>query len=162
MNSKNKSESSVKQGPGRPRYAPKIPSGKFTFDRLCELNGVDTETGKGENCSALTLRKFLKRDMYTEKGNPRNTSEIVLLKDEKREPDSEKGLGRKALVYIRRDKLDTLKQGKSQGKSSVKSVTVPVADISTPAPAPAPVADAPVAPVADAPVSAPADAPVTA
>lgn len=182
-NTKNTAE----RGPGRPAYAVKYPYGKFTFNQLCELNGVSTKgvnKGKGKNCTALTLRKALDRDMFhvdakdstkVDKTKPRRNSEIVLVKNETREPNSNEGLGRKAFVYIRRAKLAALK---SASKSSVNvplndtpapAVTSPAdtfaqvkADIAAsataPAPAPAPVATAEAAEVTApvAPVETPA------
>jgi len=94
----------INRGPGRPAYDIKWPNGKFTFDDLCEANGVNPKTGKGKFCTKLTLRKGIKRDAAS-----RGRSEIVLLKDEQREPNSKSGLGRKTFVYIRRSKLQTLK-----------------------------------------------------
>ena len=103
MKNKNANEN---RGPGRPAYVPKVPGRKFTFTDLMELNGVNPKTGKGPNCSKLTLDKFLKRDRAL-----KGKSLIVKL-DETREPNSKSGLGRKTYVYLRRDKLDTLKTAK--------------------------------------------------
>ena len=127
MKNKNANEN---RGPGRPAYVPKIPGRKFTFADFMEANEVNPETGKGPNCSKLTLTKFLDRDMYNafesgarkgkaNKASPRKNSLVIKL-DETREPNSESGLGRKTYVYLRRDKLDTLKTAKvAKAKVSV-------------------------------------------
>jgi hypothetical protein len=110
---KNKN-ANTNRGPGRPAYEPKVPQSKFTFADFMELNGVNFETGKGPNCSKLTLDKWLKRDKES-----KGKSMIVKL-DETREPNSKNGLGRKTYVYVRRSKLDTLKSAKvATGKSKV-------------------------------------------
>ena len=118
--------------PGRPAYKVKWPYGKFTFNQLCLANGVAIEgakKGKGKDCTALTLRKALDRDMYhpfesgKNKGKPNknspNRKSLIVETDETRNPNSEKGLGRKAFVFIRREKLNGLK-GAAKAKTSVK------------------------------------------
>jgi hypothetical protein len=114
---KNKN-ANANRGPGRPAYVPKIPQSKFTFADFMELNGVDFKTGKGPNCSKLTLDKWLKRDK-----DRKGKSEIVKL-DETREPNSKSGLGRKTYVYVRRSKLDTLKSAKVATTKTKVSVNV--------------------------------------
>ena len=101
---KNKTTESKKntpnRGPGRPQYTPVIPRGKFTFTDFEEANGVATtgkDKGKGDKCTTLTLRKWLKRDLAR-----RSKSVIVHLKGVTDEPSSENGLGRKQYVYQRR------------------------------------------------------------
>lgn len=143
MNKNTKSPKS--NGPGRPKAVIKVPNRKFTF---ADLEAVNTHV------TPLTLRKFLKADMFTDKGNPRNTSTIVRLKNESREPDSEKGLGRKTYVYIKRDKLSTLKSaskstatvnvGTAAEKSTVEPVELPTAPVAAdvaPEVAPAPLSE---------------------
>lgn len=90
-------------GPGRPAYEVKWPAGKFTFTQLMERNGVNPKSGKGNNCTRLTLYKHLKA---ASKGSK---SEIVRIKDETRKPNSKTGMGRKAFVYIRREKFNGMK-----------------------------------------------------
>ena len=105
--------------PGRPKYLLKYPTRKeFMFIDILEANGVETNPksaryGKGPNCSMLTIRKGLKRDMYIldDKGkvkrvNPR--SQVVLIHGVTAEPDSESGLGRRALVYCLRVNKDNV------------------------------------------------------
>lgn len=89
----NKNKNSV----GRPKYEIKWPRGKFTFTDLEVENGVNPKTGKGKQCTTLTLRKGLKRELAR-----RSHSVIVLLKDTFADPTSKKGLGRKQFVYQRR------------------------------------------------------------
>jgi hypothetical protein len=84
-------------GPGRPKYTPVIPKGKFTFTDLEIANGVNPKTGKGKDCTTLTLRKWLKRELAK-----RGHSAIVHLKDTFADPTSKHGLGRKQYVYQRR------------------------------------------------------------
>lgn len=85
------------KGPGRPKYRPNIPKGKFTFTDFEIANGVNPKTGKGKDCTTLTLRKWLKEDL-----SKRGHSTIVHLKDTFAEPTSKAGLGRKQYVYQRR------------------------------------------------------------
>lgn len=142
-NSKNSNTvKSVKRGPGRPKYSPKFPrSLRFTFGQLCEVNGVDTrqtlangkenpEYLKGENCTGLTLRKFLKRDKAR-----KNKSNIVLLKGQFGKPDSESGLGKPPSLYCLRERLDEATIAapvkatkKSPAKAKASPVTVPLTD----------------------------------
>lgn len=97
-----------KNKPGRPKYNPVFPTtDKWTFNDFEITNGVDPQTGKGEKCSRLTLRKWLDADMYTEEGNLRKSSQIVLVKKELSPSGSIKGLGRKRLVYQFRNKVNT-------------------------------------------------------
>jgi len=135
----------IKRGPGRPMADITIPNKKFTFAELCEVNS---------HVTALTLRKFLKRDA-ARKGK----SEVVLVKDETREPIAKKkanaGLGRKVFVYIRRSKATALKTAR-KSNVSVPLSTKTTADYEAQkaallAPTPAPVAD----------TTAPTPAPVT-
>ncbi len=83
--------------PGRPRYVPKIPRGKFTFSDLEVENGVDPKTGKGENCTRLTLRKWSKDELKNTRSGL-----IIRIKDALAQPNNEKGLGRKAFVFQKR------------------------------------------------------------
>lgn len=105
-------------GPGRPSYNVRWPYNKFTFNQLLENNGVNLKTGKGKNCSRLTLFKHLQAETKGAK------SLIVKLKDQTREPNSKKGLGRKAFIFIRRDKLDN---GLKTAKRSTVTVKLPSA-----------------------------------
>lgn len=81
--------------PGRPKYVPVIPRGKFTMIEFCIANGVNPKNGKGKNCSKLTLIKFLKRK--------EGKALVQKVKDELAEPTSKKGLGRKAFLFQRRE-----------------------------------------------------------
>lgn len=85
------------RGPGRPQFVPTLPKGKFTFTDLELANGVNPKTGKGKDCTTLTLRKWLKREL-----NKRGHSAIVHLKDVLADPNGKHGLGRKQYVYTRR------------------------------------------------------------
>jgi hypothetical protein len=103
-NSAVKTVKAVKNGPGRPKYQPKFPrSAKWTFGDFCEINGINLETGKGENCTILTLRKFLKRDMLTAAKRSRPNS-LVIDTGELGKVDNESGLGRKPTLYSLRSK----------------------------------------------------------
>jgi hypothetical protein len=84
-------------GPGRPKYQPKLPRGKFTMNELCQENGVSLKTGKGKNCSKLTLVKFVARELSN-----RRSGLVIKVKDETSEPNSRKGLGRKPFLFMRR------------------------------------------------------------
>lgn len=110
--------------PGRPKYIPKFPTRKeFTFQDILDANGVETNPksarcGKGEDCSLLTIRKNLERDMYFHKSgkpeskatrtrvNPRSL--VCLIHGVTAEPNSESGLGRRALVYCLRVNKDSV------------------------------------------------------
>ena len=118
INTKNKNKKQARtvkhNSPGRPKYALRLPTRKeFTFQDILESNGVEIDPkskgyGKGAECSLLTIRKGLKRDMYilhpkTKKilrVNPR--SRVCLVKGVTSEPNSTTGLGRRALVYCLR------------------------------------------------------------
>lgn len=120
---KNKTVNTVQRGPGRPAYQPKFPkSKKFTMADFCVANGIDPKTGKGPNCTKLTLDKFRKANL-----GQRN-SILVLVKDELREPASQNGLGRKCFVYSLRSRVTagekTVAVAKSaKGKSSKGTFT---------------------------------------
>jgi hypothetical protein len=103
--------------PGRPKYMPKFPrSNEWTFTQFMEANDIETnpaskEFGKGPHCTMLTLRKFMKRDMWNVKGKGRNkvvracpNSVIVNVRGVTAEPNSESGLGRRANLYALRAK----------------------------------------------------------
>jgi len=100
-------KNSTTRGPGRPMYSPVIPRGKFTMNDFCIANGVNPKTGKGKNCSKLTLIKFL--------GRKQGKALIAKVKGETADPNSKKGLGRKAFLYQRK-----------------AGVTIPKADVSAP------------------------------
>jgi hypothetical protein len=159
-------------GPGRPKYQPKLPRGKFTMNELCQENGVSLKTGKGSNCSKLTLVKFVARELSN-----RRSGLVVKVKDETSEPNSRKGLGRKPFLFMRRpnalkaaaksnvsvslnttDAYEAQKAALGINGTPAADVTAPVAPVApTPEPT-APVAEV-TAPVAEtAPVVA---APVT-
>jgi hypothetical protein len=162
-------------GPGRPKYQPKLPRGKFTMNELCQENGVSLKTGKGSNCSKLTLVKFVARELSN-----RRSGLVVKVKDETSEPNSRKGLGRKPFLFMRRPNalkaaaksnvsvsLNTTDAYEAQ-KEALGIAGTPTAPVTPAAPAPtpepAPVAEV-TAPVAEtAPVAAPVTdaAPVTA
>lgn len=176
----NKTQTQKQNGPGRPRYTPIIPRGQFTFTDLETENGVNPKTGKGKNCTALTLRKWLKRELK----NHRHGT-VVLLKGTFAEPNGKSGLGHKQYVYQRRTgvapkaakttKTDTdtkastvpaqsavspeTQQYEATKAALLANTSVPIAPAETPAPAPEPVAEtAPEAVAAPAPVvEAPAE-----
>lgn len=186
----NKNSKQVKHnGPGRPRYEVKWPRGKFTFTDLEIENGVNPDTGRGKECTTLTLRKALKRELTN-----RRSGAVIHLKDALADPNSESGLGRKQYVYTRRTGVATAKasaphKAKSKAPADVSESTtkyeatkaalladtsVPVTSNPTPAPAPevnptpeaapvavdpAPTAEATPAPAAE---TAPTAEPVTA
>ncbi len=154
----------VKQsGPGRPRYSPKFPAKlRWTMLDFQLRNGVNPTTGKGDNCSKLTLVKFLADQL-------RNTRSglIVKLKGETTAPSSDSGLGRKAFLYTLRSRKDEVtaktatvkpKAKKALDTASKSTVSVKIA----PAPSyeetkaalglTAPVAEAAPEPVAPAPM----------
>jgi len=149
--SKNSKNEKSTRGPGRPSYEPRFPKSKeFTFADFAEANGIDLKTGKGEQCTPLTLRKWLKRDQAT-KGH----SVLVLVKGVTADPQGKKGLGRRALVYSLRDKASaTSKPHTTKGSLSKATekyeaqkaeiatpeatVAVPVLNVTPEAPAPTP------------------------
>lgn len=143
MSKQNKSE---KRGVGRHSFKVAIPSGRFTFLKLCIHNGAVKPDGtpfkdgeEGQRCVPLTLRNWLARDH--KKGSK---SEVVRLRDELGKPDSESGKGRKPFVFLRRSQKEAGEKGKANLiKAKQAPVTVDVADISAPAPTPEPVTTAP-------------------
>lgn len=105
-----------RNGPGRPAYEPKFPAKlKWTMADFCRRNEVDTETGKGPNCSKLTLVKFLKKDLKN-----RRSGLVGKLKDETAPPDSDSGLGRRSLLYFLRARADEI-EAKAEAKPARKS-----------------------------------------
>jgi hypothetical protein len=175
--------------PGRPKYTPVYPRTKeWTFTDWMEANGIDINPesktfGKGPNCTMLTLRKNMKRDMFILDGKGRKvrarpTSIMIQVSGVTAEPNSESGLGRRATLYALRAKgagvkhvAATPKVTKTSTKTSTKSQT-PTSDaldrihaaLAAPEPAPAAVTvpavtiapeatPAPATPVAPAPVA---------
>ena len=126
---------------GRPAYAPIFPrTDEWTFEDWCHVNGVETNRnnkkyGKGPNCSMLTLRKALERDMNLHsaetgevtRANPRST--IVLVKGVTADPKSKKGLGRRALVYSLRSKAKAVRKATTVEVPATASDT-PIANAS--------------------------------
>ena len=149
MKNKNKNKKSVKSeksvvaakqvktgkvGPGRPKYEPTFPrTNKWTFNQFCEVNGISLETGKGEFCSVLTLRKYLKRDMFTASGRIRSNS-LVIDTGELAPPSSDTGLGRKSKLLQLRSKIAGKGDNTPIVKKSdtAKEITVNVGTDSTP------------------------------
>jgi hypothetical protein len=130
-NKKNvKTSTQTKQnGPGRPRYATKWPRGKFTFTDLEIENEVDPNTGKGKNCTTLTLRKALKRELAN-----RKTGAVLQLKGTLAEPNSKAGLGRKQFVYARRTVAEKMTAKGSAPRKTVEPSAASVAIAESPAP----------------------------
>lgn len=162
--------------PGRPAYKPTIPRGRFTMNDLCDENGVNLKTGKGRNCSRLTLVKWVAKQL----GNKRSGL-IVKVKGETHEPNSKVGLGRKAFVYLRRagakDGLKTSSKSNvsvkmtstadyEKTKAALLGTPVPAVKIASPVAEPvadtAPVVETPVTATTAPEVTAPATEPVTA
>jgi len=121
-----------------------------------EANGVNPKTGKGKNCTRLTLYKHLKASTSG------NRSEFMRVKDETRDPNSKKGLGRKAFVFVRRvsNKLKTTaKKSKvtvkvDSAKSSETYEAQKAAIMSpTTTPAPTPIAEIPASATVTTPVA---------
>ena len=127
----NKNTATVTQGPGRPKYTPAYPRKKlWTFTDLEDANGVNPNTGKGKFCTTLTLRKFLKRDMFilTKKGKvvrPNPDSTVVLMEDLQASSNSTKGLGRKQYVYLLRAKLDAKTTKAAAAPATPKATRAP-------------------------------------
>jgi hypothetical protein len=124
--------------PGRPKYMPKFPrSNEWTFTQFMEANDIETnpaskEFGKGPHCTMLTLRKFMKRDMWNVKGKGRNkvvrarpNSLIVNVRGVTAEPNSESGLGRRANLYALRSKGVTSHAPVAKPASTPKAVKAP-------------------------------------
>lgn len=95
-----KKNKNINVGVGRPKAVINVPSKKFTFADLVAENS---------HVTPLTLRKFIKRDMFTSTGKHNHKSTLVLVEGDKREPNSTLGLGRKTLVYAKRNRVNTLK-----------------------------------------------------
>ena len=103
------------RGPGRPAYSPKFPKSlKWTMADWCEANGINPKTGKGPNCSKLTLIKY--------KNN--HPKDFVRVKNEFREPASKDGLGRKCFLFSLSARAKSAKATKAAKVS--KKVTVNV------------------------------------
>jgi hypothetical protein len=129
-----KTVKTVKVGPGRPKYEPLFPrTNKWTFNQFCEVNGINLETGKGPDCSVLTLRKFLKRDMFSNSGRVRSNS-LVIDTGELAPPSSDTGLGRKSKLLQLRSKLASKSDSTPVIKKSdtAKEITVNVGTDNTP------------------------------
>jgi hypothetical protein len=122
--------------PGRPKYTPVYPRTKeWTFTDWMEANGIDINPnsksfGKGPNCTMLTLRKAMERDMFFHKqgkrivaanrtkANPRST--MLVVRGVTAEPNSESGLGRRATLYCLRAKGASVKHATVAPKASAK------------------------------------------
>lgn len=156
-------KNNAQNGPGRPKYEPVLPKGKFTFTDFEVANGVNPKTGKGKNCTTLTLRKWLKKDLAK-----RGHSVVTLLKDVLSDPNSKKGLGRKQFVYQKRvhsaapasakiteaPKKDVSKATKEYEKIKAELLTpTPVVSV---APVETPATPAPEVPTAEVNVAEPA------
>ena len=114
-----KKNTNANRGPGRPMYAPKFPrSLMFTMTAFCEANGVNPETGKGKNCSKLTLIKFL--------GRKQGKSLVARLKATA-EPNSDTGLGRKPFLFCMKDRLDEAKAKIAEWDAKAKAKETPKA-----------------------------------
>lgn len=102
-------KNSKHNGPGRPKYQPVYPrTNKWSFNDFQEANGIDLETGKGANCSKLTLRKHLDRDMYNKAGHLRPNSLVMLVKGEFA-PKSASGKGKRGFLFTLRSKAEAVK-----------------------------------------------------
>lgn len=137
---------STPQGPGRPKYQPVFPTRKeWDFLNFLDANGVNPKTGKGKNCTKLTLTKFLDRDLWIRaesrgkkkgkilRANPKSI--VVRLANTFSEPESKSGMGRKGFVYSLRAKL-TGKPAKAPKTAKVektprKTRTPKTADLSS-------------------------------
>lgn len=148
MKGKNNMSKETKNGVGRPKAKILWPKGKFTFLALAILNGAVDANGEpldNARVCTLTLRNALKRDMFRKDASgklvPNPKSTIVQL-EETAKSRNDKGMGRKPLLYIRRDVLAAAKKSKAAKKAKAKAaqVSVPVTD-----PNPTPTADATVA-----------------
>jgi hypothetical protein len=143
--------------PGRPKYMPKFPrSNEWTFTQFMEANDIETnpasaKLGKGPNCTMLTLRKFMKRDMWNVKGKGRNkvvrarpNSVIVNVRGVTAEPNSESGLGRRANLYALRVNKDSISKPapKASAPKATKATRKPRAVKATASTSQTPTADA--------------------
>jgi hypothetical protein len=149
-NNKKKVSTAVKHDhPGRPQYSLRHPTRKeFTFMDILKANGVDTDKvtaggkvnpnyGKSDNCSLLTIRKSLERDMYFHttgkraiaanrtRVNPR--SEFCIVAGVTAEPDSASGLGRRALVYCLRVNKGNVSKPTAKTDAPAKVASAPKA-----------------------------------
>lgn len=149
--------------PGRPMYDPSFPRTKeFTFTDFEIANGVNPKTGKGKECTTLTLRKWLKRDK-AKVGH----SVLVRIKGVTADPMSKKGLGRRAYLYSLRSKVNATRTPKAAtpAPSDVSEATKSyeatkaalLSDTSVPVTAPAPEPTPEVTPT-PAPETAPVEA----
>jgi len=120
---KTKTNKPTIRGPGRPQYTPIVPRGKFTFTDFEVINGVNPETGKGDMCTTLTLRKWLKRDLLDRQ------SLVVHLRGVTAEPASKNGLGRKQYVYQRRSLAGNKPTVKAPAKTDTATPEV-IVDVS--------------------------------
>jgi len=157
-------------GPGRPAYVPKLPTKlRWTMLDLQVRNEVNPATGKGPNCSKLTLVNWLADELAN-----RRSGLVLKVNGETKEPNSKSGLGRKAFVYVlrsRKDELDKtspapakpVKTAKKSGlKTAAKSpVSVKLNTASYEATKAAILAPTPAPVVAATPEPAPAPAEVT-
>ena len=120
---------------GRPRYVPTFPkAAEWTLRDFMVANGVNPDTGKGPRCSKLTLIKFLASD------SERMGHSIVKRLSKTAEPAGDGKLGRKPFVYTLRAKKSVNDAAPEAAPAPAPApeagdVTVPVADIQSPAPA---------------------------
>lgn len=127
--------------PGRPKYTPKFPRNReFTFTQFMEANDIETNPdsakfGKGPNCTMLTLRKFMKRDMFILDGKgkikrARPNSLLINVRGVTAEPNSESGLGRRANLFALRVNKDSI--SKPAPKASAPKATKAARKVRTP------------------------------
>ena len=106
----------TQKGPGRPAYVPKLPTKlRWTMLDLQLCNKVNPATGKGPNCSKLTLVNWLADELAN-----RRSGLVLKVTGETKEPNSKSGLGRKAFVYVLRSRKDELTKDSTPAKTPAK------------------------------------------
>jgi hypothetical protein len=137
---------------GRPKQKTVWPQGRFTFEKLCILNGALDKEGKklakaDRRVCMLTLRNRIKQTRFKKDSNGKHTvpnpkSEIVVVPDEFGKAKSEDGHGRPPFIYIRREVMEAKKVKTVAATAKPSMVTVDVGTNADVAPVPAEVVSA--------------------
>lgn len=150
-----KTKKTKQSKPGRPSYKMVFPphAKQFTIGDLFEANGVDHKTGKGENCSAQTIRSKVNELIELKM--------LERVKDKVAAPHGEHK-GRKQFVFrritgtaapVKRERKEKVVTA-VQVTEANQAYEATKAELGVAAPAPEPTAETAPAPTAETPVAA--------